>query len=179
MCDCGSLYLSAVDRCGHTTPCQNGATCNNTGPNQYECLCAAGFEGDSCERETNECDPNPCMNGGNCTVCDVSMASLISCVLCTCCASQGMDTDHSCSCMNGFTGRHCEVTINSCLDVRCSGNGQCMESGAGSFTCVCDLGYTGDLCGIRLPLTTTPSGTAGTTIPSRSATAFGNTSGVG
>ena len=62
------FYAADLDPCGHTTPCENGATCNNTGPDQYECLCAAGFEGDSCERETNQCDPNPCMNGGSCTV---------------------------------------------------------------------------------------------------------------
>ena len=62
-------YVSSdLDRCGHTTPCENGATCNNTGPDQYECLCAAGFEGVNCERETDECDPSPCMNGGACTV---------------------------------------------------------------------------------------------------------------
>jgi len=76
------LYLRGttdLDPCGNNTPCENGATCNNTGPDQYECLCAAGFEGDSCERETNECDPNPCMNGGNCQVSAIYNGIATSC----------------------------------------------------------------------------------------------------
>jgi len=80
--------------------------------------------------------------------------------------------------VNGFIGRDCEITINTCQDVRCSGNGQCMESGAGSFSCVCDFSYTGDICGTRLPLTTTSPETTGTTTPSETATQFGNTTGV-
>ena len=32
-----------------TSPCENGATCNNLG-NQYECVCAPGYAGTYCEQ---------------------------------------------------------------------------------------------------------------------------------
>jgi len=58
-----------LDPCGHTTPCQNGATCSNTGPGTYECQCTDSYEGVQCEHNwTDECDPNPCLNGGSCSV---------------------------------------------------------------------------------------------------------------
>ena len=57
-----------VGPCNNTAPCQNNATCVNTAPYDYECECAAGFEGGDCERETNECTSNPCLNGGTCQV---------------------------------------------------------------------------------------------------------------
>ena len=32
-------------------------------------ICVEGYEGDRCElMVTDECDPDPCQNGGNCTV---------------------------------------------------------------------------------------------------------------
>ena len=40
-----------------------------TGPDQFECQCVEGYEGDRCElMVTDECDPDPCQNGGTCTV---------------------------------------------------------------------------------------------------------------
>ena len=42
----------------------------------YECDCAAGYEGRNCSPETDECVPNPCMNGGTCTV-SVNPISLV------------------------------------------------------------------------------------------------------
>ena len=39
------------------------------GPDQFECQCVEGYEGDRCElMVTDECDPDPCQNGGTCTV---------------------------------------------------------------------------------------------------------------
>ena len=38
------------------------------GLRSYVCLCAAGFSGSRCETNINECNPNPCQNGGSCTV---------------------------------------------------------------------------------------------------------------
>ena len=54
--------------CQRQPPCQNGATCINNGLGDYLCQCLDGYEGDTCETETIECYPNPCQNGGTCTV---------------------------------------------------------------------------------------------------------------
>ena len=34
----------------------------------YNCSCVLGWEGDSCAINIDNCSPNPCMNGGTCTV---------------------------------------------------------------------------------------------------------------
>lgn len=54
--------------CTHHHPCVNGATCMNTGQGSYTCTCLPGFTGVNCELEMQECDSNPCRNGGVCTV---------------------------------------------------------------------------------------------------------------
>ena len=38
------------------------------GVNSFSCSCVVGYEGDRCENNTNDCDPNPCENGGTCYV---------------------------------------------------------------------------------------------------------------
>ena len=34
----------------------------------YTCECVDGYKGNNCEMDINECDSNPCQNGGTCTV---------------------------------------------------------------------------------------------------------------
>ena len=89
---CMNYVSPDLDRCGHTTPCENGTTCNNTGPDQYECLCAAGFTGRDCEVMINNCQGVECSRNGQCR------PSLIS---------------FTCVCDPGYSGRLCEIRVST------------------------------------------------------------------
>lgn len=65
---CYFLVFPDLNFCTHHHPCVNGATCMNTGQGSYTCTCLPGFTGVNCELEMQECDSNPCRNGGLCTV---------------------------------------------------------------------------------------------------------------
>ena len=59
----------------------------------------------------------------------------------------GVDV-YVCTCDSGFAGRKCEINIDDCEGVNCSGNrGRCID-GINSFQCECDSGYSGVLCEI-------------------------------
>ena len=65
----------------------------------------AGYTGAKCETEVDECDSNPCENGGSCTD-DVN--------------------SFTCDCITGFTGTECEVNIDNCENDPCENSGVCM-----------------------------------------------------
>ena len=52
-------------------------------------------------------------------------------------------------CLPGFTGTVCDVNINDCMGVNCSGNGQCVD-GVLSYTCDCGPGFTGEECEVNI-----------------------------
>lgn len=54
--------------CQRQSPCHTDATCINNGAGGYTCHCQPGYTGDDCRTEINECETNPCQNGGSCTV---------------------------------------------------------------------------------------------------------------
>jgi hypothetical protein len=75
-----------IDACS-PTPCLNGGKCTSA-PDGFICTCAPGFEGPTCETNTNDCLSNPCLNGGTC-------ADLV--------------LGFTCACAPGFEGPTCEA----------------------------------------------------------------------
>lgn len=87
---------------------------------RYRCECQAGWEGQHCELEKNECQSNPCLNGGSCV---------------------DRHNGYTCQCKLGFGGkRHRDLSfyIRSILKISSSPfwiDAQCR----GSFSCLCQM----------------------------------------
>ena len=92
--------------------------------NSFSCLCAKGYEGDRCEINTNDCDPDPCENGGICRV----MTSLTPTKYITIVLTQNLVNDYLCVCETGWTGERCSVNINDCATDPCQNGGRCFVS---------------------------------------------------
>ncbi|KAM4743353.1 delta-like protein C isoform 2-T2 [Anableps anableps] len=133
-CSCkegwGGLYCNQdLNYCTNHRPCQNQASCTNTGEGSYTCTCRPGFSGVNCEVETNECDSNPCRNGGSC---------------------KDLLNGYSCACPQGFYGRNCEISAMRCADGPCFNGGTCVEADTGGYSCRCPAGFTGSNCEKRM-----------------------------
>uniref|UniRef100_K1QJF5 Protocadherin Fat 4 n=1 Tax=Magallana gigas TaxID=29159 RepID=K1QJF5_MAGGI len=98
-------------------------TCHNE-DGYYWCECPSGLTGTYCEENINECDNNPCQNGGQCT------------------NSEGSFT---CSCTDGWEGPVCDQDVDECLTSACE-NGALCNNTCGSFICSCKPGWEGDVC---------------------------------
>ncbi|XP_035672960.1 neurogenic locus notch homolog protein 1-like [Branchiostoma floridae] len=80
------VVCEEFDECT-SVPCQNGGICEDE-VNAYNCNCAPGYVGDSCETEIDECASDPCQNGGTC-VDEIN--------------------SYICTCAEGYEGDNCET----------------------------------------------------------------------
>ena len=79
----------ACDPCVIAPPgCVNGTCVPDVEPGVARCVCDPGYEGEICDVEIDECDPNPCLNGGTCT---------------------DLFADYECACIDGYIGDNCEI----------------------------------------------------------------------
>ncbi len=123
ICDDGSsCTLTDVctnGTCGGTAVECNDGTCNE---DDGSCSCEAGFTGDHCETNIDECASNPCIHG-SCT--------------------DGINS-YTCSCEDGYNGTNCDNDIDECASNPCV-HGSCTD-GVNSYTCTCEDGYNGTNC---------------------------------
>ena len=91
----------------------------------YTCECAKGYTGQKCSTNIDNCEPNPCENGGNCT--------------------DGI-ANFTCHCTSGFQGHLCHLDIDECITERPCGNRGICNNFPGGFQCVCHGGWSGQLC---------------------------------
>ncbi|XP_058674259.1 protein crumbs homolog 2 [Ammospiza caudacuta] len=128
-----------VDECV-TEPCHNGGLClQRSNPAHYGtqphfpsnfsysqaagflCQCQPGFTGDTCFTNIDECESQPCQNGGLC---------------------QDLVNGFLCQCPPGYAGVECAVNINECEEGPCK-NGAVCEDGIADYSCHCAPGQDG------------------------------------
>uniref|UniRef100_A0A803TD91 Sushi, nidogen and EGF like domains 1 n=1 Tax=Anolis carolinensis TaxID=28377 RepID=A0A803TD91_ANOCA len=74
--------------------------------------------------EIDECQSQPCLNGG---LCKDRIATFL------------------CLCKGGYTGHHCELELDECRSAPCKNGGTCKDQ-PGSFSCLCPESFIGNQC---------------------------------
>ncbi|KAK0145884.1 Protein crumbs 1 [Merluccius polli] len=106
-------------------PCLHQGVCHDQF-NRFNCSCSPGWEGELCERETDECSSMPCVYG-------------------TC---EDLLADYRCQCEPGYVGKDCREEVDDCLEFSCQNGGLCQGP---SRTCSCPAGFVGKRCQWRFP----------------------------
>lgn len=115
--------------------CKNGATCINNF-NSFKCLCPDQYEGNTCERDVDECAKYRgtdlgCQNGAKCN---------------------NYPGGYSCECPPQFHGVHCTEKHDDCAlssSATLCGHGKCVNlartvPNQAHYECICDQGWTTD-----------------------------------
>ncbi|KAG8430107.1 hypothetical protein GDO86_018475 [Hymenochirus boettgeri] len=99
----------------------NGGTCNDEGwiCREVYLPCLAGYTGELCQTDVDDCLMRPCANGATC--------------------HDGINR-FSCECPPGFQGRFCTININDCVGQPCQNGGRCYDR-VGDYECYCLRDY--------------------------------------
>ncbi|KAJ8041500.1 HHIP-like protein 2 [Holothuria leucospilota] len=110
----------------------SGSFFGGVGVNTVTCTCTdSGGLSDECTftvtiEAQNACTPNPCQNGGSCTLSGTS--------------------GFTCRCVTGFTGTICTQTQSGCDSSPCQNGGTCFPLGPTQIFCRCPSPFSGARC---------------------------------
>uniref|UniRef100_A0A8C9WQH9 Delta-like protein n=1 Tax=Scleropages formosus TaxID=113540 RepID=A0A8C9WQH9_SCLFO len=107
--------------------CGPHGRCRSQAGGQFTCECQEGFTGTYCHENINDCESNPCRNGGTC----IDKVS-----------------GYQCICADGWEGPHCEINIDDCSANPCHNRGTCKDL-VNDFFCECGNGWKGKTCHSR------------------------------
>uniref|UniRef100_A0A3Q1K1L3 Delta-like protein n=1 Tax=Anabas testudineus TaxID=64144 RepID=A0A3Q1K1L3_ANATE len=153
----GERYISS-------NVCGPHGRCRSQAGGQFSCECQEGFRGTYCHENINDCESNPCRNGGTC----IDKVSVYQCICgdgwegvhceiniddCSTnpCHNGGtcrdLVTDFFCECKNGWKGKTCHSRESQCDEATCNNGGTCYDEG-NTFQCKCSPGWEGATCNI-------------------------------
>ncbi|KAG7462857.1 hypothetical protein MATL_G00189190 [Megalops atlanticus] len=107
--------------------CGPHGRCKSQAGGQFTCECQEGFTGTYCHENINDCESNPCRNGGTC----IDKVSVYQCI-----------------CADGWEGVHCETNIDDCSTRPCHNGGTCQDV-VNDFYCECKDEWKGKTCHSR------------------------------
>ncbi|XP_077308887.1 protein crumbs homolog 1 isoform X2 [Lithobates pipiens] len=142
----GSLCETVIHMC-KSQPCKFGMECvelpefNGSVTTEeeqfpgYMCKCGRGLSGVRCDQDINECQSNPCQNGGTC---------------------ENLHGTYTCHCPTikdpkgyYYGGSDCTEMLRGCEKQRCHNGGSCVPyimNGKHYRTCLCPAGFVGPDC---------------------------------
>ncbi|KAJ8285050.1 hypothetical protein COCON_G00039000 [Conger conger] len=107
--------------------CGPHGRCKSQAGGQFTCVCQEGFIGTYCHENINDCESNPCRNGGTC----IDKVGVYQCI-----------------CGDGWEGLHCETNIDDCSTGPCHNGGTCRDL-VNDFYCECVSPWKGKTCHSR------------------------------
>ncbi|CAL8283426.1 unnamed protein product [Lota lota] len=107
--------------------CGPHGRCLSLPAGNYSCSCDPGFTGTYCHENINDCDSEPCLNGGTCI--------------------DGVSS-FQCFCPSGWEGSLCQMDVNECSPSPCENGGRCLDL-VNDFHCHCVDSWKGKTCSSR------------------------------
>ncbi|XP_067845550.1 protein jagged-1b [Heptranchias perlo] len=144
--------------------CGPHGKCKSQAGGKFTCDCNEGFTGTYCHENINDCESDPCKNGGTCIdgvnfyqcICREGWEGILCQININDCninpcqnggKCQDLVNDFYCECKNDWKGKTCHSRDSQCDEATCNNGGTCYDEGD-TFKCMCPPGWEGATCNI-------------------------------